>query len=172
MFLGNQLTSILVEKIFKTCRLGIQLAGKLAEGDRTSPNEDGSMLTTSPSLLITDDDRAFRETLQAVLEPLGLRTLLAGDGQEALEILHDEEVHLVLLDMHMPRLTGIETLRLVKQFKAILPCILLSAQLDDMIVEQARRAQAFSVLAKPVTRRQITGIVAQALKRTYNWPSR
>jgi CheY-like chemotaxis protein len=132
------------------------------------------MLTTAPSLLITDDDLAFRETLQAVLEPLGLRTLLAADGQEALDILHDKskEVHLVLLDMHMPRLTGLETLRLVKQFRAILPCILLSAQLDEWIIEQARLAQAFSVLPKPVTRRQITGIVAQALQRTYNWQIR
>lgn len=129
------------------------------------------MLITSPSLLITDDDRAFRETLQTVLEPLGVRTLLAADGQEALEILHDknQEVHLLLLDMHMPRLTGLETLQLVRQFKAFLPCILLSAELDDRLVEQARRAQAFSVLAKPVTRRQITTIVTQALQRTYNW---
>ena len=129
------------------------------------------MLINAPSLLITDDDRAFRETLQAVLEPLGVRTLLAGDGREALEILHDksQEVHLLLLDMHMPRLTGLETLRLVRQFRAFLPCILLSAELDDQLVEQARRAQAFSVLAKPVTRGQITGIVTQALQRTYNW---
>jgi CheY-like chemotaxis protein len=133
------------------------------------PREARAMLTTSPSLLITDDDLAFRETLQDVLEPLGVRTLLAADGEEALDIVHREEVHLVLLDMHMPRLTGLETLRLVKQFKAILPCILLSAELDEWIVEQARLARAFSVLCKPVTRRQITGVVAQALQRTYNW---
>ena len=38
------------------------------------------MLTESPSLLITDDDWAFRETVRSVLEPLGVRTLLAGDG--------------------------------------------------------------------------------------------
>jgi CheY-like chemotaxis protein len=122
-----------------------------------------------PSLLITDDDLAFRETLQGVLEPLGLRTLLAGDGEEALHIVRTREVHLVLLDMHMPRLTGLETLRQVKQFKSILPCILLSARLDELLVKQARCAEAFSVLSKPVTRRQITGVVRRALARTYNW---
>jgi FixJ family two-component response regulator len=72
--------------------------------------------------------------------------------------------------MHMPRLTGLETLRRVKQFKSTVPCILLSARLDESIVEQARRAHVFSVMSKPVTRRQITGAVGQALQTAYNWP--
>jgi len=123
----------------------------------------------APSLLITDDDRAFRETLRGVFEPQGYRTLLAGDGEEALSIVRSQEVHLLLLDMHMPKLTGLETLRQVKRFKSILPCILLSAHLDELLVEQARLAQAFSILAKPVTMRQITCVVRLALKQTYNW---
>lgn len=127
------------------------------------------MAIEAPSLLITDDDVAFRETLQGVLEPQGFRTLLAGDGEEALEIVRSEVVHVALFDMHMPKLTGIETLRRVKQLKALLPCILLSANLDELIVEQARLAHAFSVLPKPVTRLQITGIVHQALECAYNW---
>ena len=127
------------------------------------------MLVESPSLLITDDDREFRETLQVGLEPRGFKTLLAGDGEEALKIVRTQEVHLVLLDMHMPKLTGLETLRRLKQFRSMLPCILLSAQLDELLIEQARLAQAFSVLAKPVTLGQLTGILRQALRRTYDW---
>jgi len=127
------------------------------------------MYIEAPSLLITDDDHAFRETLQGVFEPRGYRTLLAGDGEEALSIVRSQEVHLVVLDMYMPKLTGLETLRRVKQLKSILPCILLSAQLDDLVVQQARTARAFSVLSKPVTMRQITRVVRLALKRTYNW---
>jgi CheY-like chemotaxis protein len=127
------------------------------------------MMVNFPSLLITDDDPDFRQTLQGVFEPQGFRTLLAGDGEEAIHIVRTQEVHLVLLDVHMPKLTGLETLRLVKQFKALLPCILLSAQWDELLLEQARLAQAFSVLSKPVTLRQITGAVRQALERTYAW---
>jgi CheY-like chemotaxis protein len=127
------------------------------------------MLVQFPSLLITDDDAGFRETLRAAFEPRGFRTLQARDGEEALEIVQTREVHLVLLDMHMPKLTGLETLRLVKQVRALLPCILLSAQLDEFVVEQARLAHAFSVLAKPITLRQLTGIVQQAMQLTYNW---
>jgi CheY-like chemotaxis protein len=127
------------------------------------------MLVETPSLLITDDDPGFRETLRVVFEPIGLRTILAADGEEALKIVHQETVHIALLDMHMPRLTGLETLRMLKEFRAMLPCILLSAQLDDMIVEQARRADAYSVLSKTLSIRQITGVVRQALQRTYAW---
>ena len=71
--------------------------------------------------------------------------------------------------MHMPKLTGLETIRLVKQFRSGLPCILLSADLDEVLIEQAQRLEAFSVLSKPVTFRQITGVVSLALERTYNW---
>jgi CheY-like chemotaxis protein len=127
------------------------------------------MLLEPPSLLITDDDPGFRETLRVVFEPKGFRTLLASDGEEALKIVHTETVHLVLLDVHMPKLTGLETLRMMKQFRAMLPCILLSAQLDELIVEQARLANAYLVLSKTVTVGQITGAVRQALQRTYAW---
>jgi CheY-like chemotaxis protein len=123
----------------------------------------------APSLLITDDDRAFRETLQGVFAPKGYRTLLAGDGEEAISIVRKEKVHLLLVDMHMPKLTGLDTLRAVRRFNAMLPCILLSANLDEPLIEQARLARAFSVLAKPITARQITRIVRLALEKTYNW---
>jgi CheY-like chemotaxis protein len=128
-----------------------------------------AMLVETPSLLITDDDPGFRETLRVIFEPKGFRTLLAGDGEEALKIVHNETVHVVLLDVHMPRLTGLETLRMLKEFRAMLPCILLSAQLDELIIEQARLAHAFLVLSKTITVGQITGAVRQALQRTYAW---
>jgi CheY-like chemotaxis protein len=125
------------------------------------------MTIHTPSLLITDDDPAFRETLQIVLEPEGYRTFLAGDGEEALSIIRREEVHLLLMDVHMPRLTGLETLRLIRQIGLLLPCILLSAELDERTIQQARLFRPFSMLRKPVSRRQITGVVRQALERTY-----
>ena len=125
------------------------------------------MLVEAPSVLITDDDRDFREALRDVLEPFGFRAILAGDGEQAVQIVRSQEIHLLLLDMHMPRLTGLETIRLVKQLKAFLPCILISAALDEPLIQQAEQAQAFSVLAKPVTRQQLTATVARAMTRTY-----
>ena len=128
------------------------------------------MAVELPSILITDDDRDFRETLCEVFEPQGFRTYTAGDGEEALSIVQLQTVHLVLLDMHMPKLTGLETLRLLKQNWAIIPCILMSANADETLVQQALHLQAFTVLAKPVSGRRITDAVRDALQSTYNWP--
>lgn len=122
-----------------------------------------------PSILITDDDRGFRETLRGVFEPEGFRTLLAETGDEALRIVSCNDVHLLLLDMHMPRLSGLETLRMVKKLNSRLPCILLSAHPDEGLVEQALRADAFSFLTKPVTRHTITSTVRAALSTAYGW---
>lgn len=123
----------------------------------------------SPLLLITDDDQDFRQTLREVFEPRGFHTLLAADGQEALDIVQREPVHLLLLDMHMPRLTGVETIRRVKEFRALLPCILISAQLDDAITRAAEEAHAYRVLPKLAGIRALTEVVRQALADVYHW---
>lgn len=120
-----------------------------------------------PSLLITDDDASFRETLRSVFEPR-FRTLVAGDGEEAIKIVRSQEVHLVLVDMHMPRLTGLDVLRSLRQLQVRVPCILLSANLDEEIISQAKQANAFSILSKPVTRQRITWTVEQAIETTYS----
>jgi two-component system chemotaxis response regulator CheY len=117
-----------------------------------------------PTLLITDDDAGFRETLRDVFEPEGFRTFLAEDGLEAYEIVRAEPVHLILLDMHMPRLNGVETIRRIHEIKPELPCILLSAALDDLIIKAAEEVLAFSVLRKPCSRRQLTTLARRALR--------
>jgi len=125
------------------------------------------MRAETPSILITDNDQQFRDTILEVLRPTGYRTLEAIDGMEAMQIVQEQEVHVVLLDMHMPRQNGLETLKRLKSFKAMLPCILLSAEMDERIEKEARRAQAFEVLRKPVTRIDLTGAIEQALHATY-----
>ena len=57
----------------------------------------------------------------SIVESRGFRPVLAEHGEKALEIVQHEPVHLALLDMNMPRLTGLETLQLVRQIYAALP---------------------------------------------------
>ena len=79
------------------------------------------------TILITDDDRGVREALGEIVEAQGFRPVLAEDGEQALEIVQHEPIHLALLDYQMPRLTGLETLQLVRQINALLPAILITA---------------------------------------------
>lgn len=127
------------------------------------------MIQTDPAILITDDDRAFRETLQSVFAPRGFRTHLAADGEEAVRIVRREQIHVVLLDMHMPRLSGIETACAVRQFNARLPCVLISADLDEKVRREAEGAKLFEMLEKPVEVATVTNVVADAFRQTYNW---
>jgi DNA-binding NtrC family response regulator len=115
----------------------------------------------SPSLLITDDDRSFRETLGEAFADRGFRTLYAADGEEALEIVRAEPVHVALFDMHMPRLRTLE----IEPF----PCILMTAALTDLIAHQAREEQAFAALSKPFGFRVMFDLVLDAMRRQYGW---
>jgi two-component system chemotaxis response regulator CheY len=101
------------------------------------------------------------------MEPQGFRVFLAGSGEEALEITQAEPVHLAILDMHMPTLTGLETLSLLRQMRAILPCILVTADVTESLMRQAWQAHAYSVIPKPVSKNVVIHTVVRALIRVY-----
>lgn len=119
------------------------------------------------SILITDDDDHCREALRAIMEPEGFRTFLASSGEEAVDIVGRESVHLALLDMHMPTLTGLETLELIRQINAVLPCIFVTAESDERVIRQAYQARAYSVIPKPISKHVVLYTVVRALVRSY-----
>jgi len=119
------------------------------------------------SILITDDDRESREALREIIQPEGFQTLTAASGEEAIDIVRGQPVHLVLLDMHMPTLTGLETLQLVRQFRDALPAILVTGNADDSLVRRAAQARVYSVIPKPVSKHLLLYTVLRALARFY-----
>jgi CheY-like chemotaxis protein len=127
------------------------------------------MVVSDPcySLLITDDDPVVRETLRDIFEPAGYRTFLAESGEQAIDIVRHQDVHLALMDMHMPRLTGLETMQLVRQIRGSLPTILISADHDENLLRKALSAHVFCVLAKPVSRDVVIYVVSRALEKFY-----
>ncbi|MGI9519088.1 MAG: response regulator [Pirellulaceae bacterium] len=126
-------------------------------------------MSLTPTLLITDDDRDFRESLVAVFDDRGFDTVMASDGVEACDVVREQQIHLVLLDYQMPRMTGLEALRLIKQYDQRLPVILMSSALDEALSQAARAANAFAVHSKPVNVAKIRQDVSSALHSIYNW---
>jgi CheY-like chemotaxis protein len=120
-------------------------------------------------LLLADDDAEFRRTLRQVLEP-HVELCEAECGEQAVEIVRTRHVDLVLLDMHMQALTGLDTLRLVKALRSALPCIIITASFTEELQRSAAEANAFSVLKKPVTRRTLLSTVSRALEAAYGDP--
>ncbi|MDZ4850311.1 MAG: response regulator [Pirellulaceae bacterium] len=122
-----------------------------------------------PQVLITDDDRDFRDALAEALTRRGFGLLLASDGCEAIEIICEQPVHLMLVDMHMPRLSGLETLASLQKLEIEMPCVLMSAGLDDGIVDRAKGLNTSSVLAKPFSLQTITSVIRHILFDRYGW---
>ncbi len=127
------------------------------------------IMNTDPTLLITDDDLDFRESLGSLFKARGFQTLMAADGCEACDVVQQRNVHLVLIDFHMPGMTGLEALRIIKQFNPELPVILMSALLDDQMSNELLAADAFAVHSKPIDISRIRNDVSTALQTIYNW---
>jgi CheY-like chemotaxis protein len=118
-------------------------------------------------ILITDDDDRAREALRDIMAPEGFDTLLAASGEEAIDIVRGSDVHVILLDMHMPTLTGLETVELLRQVNAFLPAILVTGDASDSIIRQAQQARVYSVIPKPVSKNIVLYTVVKALVRFY-----
>ncbi len=120
-------------------------------------------------LLITDDNAAFRQVLREVLQDRPFLVLHeAESGEEAVDVVQRQRIDIVLLDMHMHVMTGIETMRELKRMDFTRPCILITSDTSDDVKRDAREAQAFSVLKKPVPRRELVETVSNALATAYN----
>lgn len=128
-----------------------------------------SLVEKQFQLLITDDNPSFRQTLREVLEDHPFLVLHeAESGEEAVEVVRHRRIDIVLLDMHMRILTGVETLRILKQLDFIRPCILITSDTSEDLYRDAQEAQAYSVLKKPVRRRELVDTVSQALISAYS----
>ena len=119
------------------------------------------------SILITDDDVDCREALREIVEMQGFHTLLATCGEEAIDIVREGIVHLALFDMHMPNMTGLEVLQVVRQFNAELPAILVTADPNENVVRQAYHQHVYSVIPKPISKNVVLYTVLRALTRFY-----
>ena len=122
-------------------------------------------------MLIADDDRGTRETLSDLLRDRGFRTVTAVDGGEAVRIVQVEMIHLVLFDMHMPRMTGLEAVTMLRQsLDRILPAVLMTADATKDLLRQAFQAQVYSVIPKPVNLNIVLHTLARALTQVYGLP--
>jgi DNA-binding NtrC family response regulator len=120
------------------------------------------------SILITDDDPGVRETLRDIFVPHGYRTFLAESGEEAIDIVRVHPVHVAVLDMHLPRLSGLETLALVRQVRSALPAIMISGDWNENLMRRALSEHAYCVLEKPVSRHMVVHVVHKALQKFYS----
>ena len=101
------------------------------------------------TILIIDDEASIRESLSGILTDEGFLALSAEDGQQGLSLLEDEQVDLVLLDIWMPGLDGLEVLKRIKETQAELPVIMISGHGTIETAVQATKMGAYDFIEKP-----------------------
>jgi len=116
------------------------------------------------NVLVVDDDREIVESISIFLSGEGYTALKAYDGLEALEILAEHEVHLIVLDIMMPRLDGIKTLMKLRESRNV-PVILLSAKSEDTDKILGLTAGADDYVTKPFNPSELMARVRSQLRR-------
>ncbi len=121
------------------------------------------MDTQSASVLIVDDDPDIGILLSALMREEGLNSAVAHDGETALRLVPQERPDMLLVDVQMPGIDGMEVLAKVKEMDPHLPVVLITAYAKIPATVEAMRAGAFDYLAKPFDHMEVIRVVRAAL---------
>jgi two-component system response regulator HydG len=121
------------------------------------------MNASAPTILIVDDDTAHRTMLRATLSQLGYTLIEADDGDVAVHLVKQRPIDLVLLDLKMKRLGGMEALAEIQQLRADLPVIMITAFSSVENAVAAMKQGAFDYVTKPVDSEDLALTIKRAL---------
>lgn len=117
------------------------------------------------TILVVDDEKSVRDSLKMVLEFESYEVLFAEHGQEALRYLTTASIDLILLDVKMAGMDGLEVLQRVRQKRSELPVIMISGHGTIETAVEATKLGAFDFLAKPLDRDKLLVTVRNALQQ-------
>ena len=126
------------------------------------------------TVLLANEAEGWHQTVRSLLEPQGVATVTARSGREALDIVQQRRIHVVVLDQQMPQLGGLQVVKLMREMRGKLPpTILLANQLTTHLLHEALGMHIFSVLSKPVDFNMLLDTLARVMRRHYEgrWPS-
>lgn len=123
-------------------------------------------------ILLVEDDPFSREAMELILEQAGHRLLIAKNGAAAMDVLRLEAPDLVLLDIAMPQMSGLEVLSVIRRGRhAGLPVLMTTASSASEHVREATRLGANGYLLKPFLPEILKARVAAVLKATRREPA-
>jgi two-component system response regulator AtoC len=114
-------------------------------------------------VLVVDDERKMRRLLQMLLESLGLESVAADSGEEALALAQAEHFDLVMTDLRLPAMSGLDLLRALREGDAAVPVIVLTAYGSVQSAVEAMKLGAFDYVLKPFDVEAVEQIVRNAL---------
>ncbi len=122
-------------------------------------------MTSQIRVLMIDDETVFVNSLTKVLTRRGIGVQSAPDGHKGLALLTNEEFDVIVLDMRMPGMDGLATLKAIRERDALIPVILLTGHIDLKQVSDALKAGAAEVLLKPCPVENLVSSIENAYER-------
>jgi DNA-binding NtrC family response regulator len=117
------------------------------------------------TILLTDDNREFTQNLSDILELKGYSVLTASDGFETLDIIKAAPVDLLLMDIKMPVMNGVETFKKIKKINPDLPVIMLTAFALEELIQESLHEGAFACLKKPLDFDELFATIEHAVSK-------
>ena len=117
----------------------------------------------SRRILVIDDQEGVRSFLGRLISRMGLEVFVAESGSQALELLDGARFDLYLLDVRMPGLNGLETLRGIRRVDPSAAVVMMTGYADEEILEGVRAEGVLDILPKPLDLRHLRGIIETAL---------
>ena len=117
-----------------------------------------------PSILIVDDDGVMQETLSGVLRKRGYETFSVGSGNEALSMIKKNVIDLILLDMKLPDIDGLEVLKKIKEFDTEILVIMMTAFSDVQTAVSAMKSGAYDYINKPFELDELKLLIEKGLE--------
>ncbi len=114
------------------------------------------------AILIVDDEFGVQESFRMILKP-SYEVHTASSGEEAINILKEQEIHLITLDLKMPNLSGIETLRAIRKIDRQVPVIIITGYGTREDEEEARLYGARAFISKPFNISRLITIIGAIL---------
>lgn len=111
------------------------------------------------SILIVDDDVGMGETLSDIMEEKGYCTVIASDGYEAIQKVKEVDFDVVLMDIRMPGMDGVETFKQIKSIQPATAVVMMTAYAVDGLVKEALREGAHGVIHKPFDVERMLGLI-------------
>ena len=116
-------------------------------------------------ILVIDDEKAIRDSLKMILEYDGYECLLAPSGQDGLSTISHDAPDLVILDIKMPGLDGLEVLRKIRALDSGMPVVMISGHGTVSTAVEATKLGAFDFLEKPLSTERVTVTIRNALRQ-------
>lgn len=118
------------------------------------------------TILVVDDEKNVRDITKAYLENAGYNVIEAINGEEAIHIFENKDIHLIILDVMMPKMNGMKVVEAIRKYSMV-PIIMLTAKVDEKDLIRGIKTGADDYIKKPFSMRELMVRVEAIMRRVY-----